>query len=643
MTPQLPANVLACIAKYLDTDDKKTCTYVCKAWSKPIQDSLLAIFKIQDLQLLSLQLKKATKHSIYRERGANVRELDVASSCQVDDEQLFLLQDYFPNLLDLTITVSYANLFEYRNSIDWSLWGTLETLRLNIKIPDLFKGNKEFLYILSCLPCLRQLDVSLNDQLGVFVLELGDIEILHTTLPRLESLSMRVILDYLTNDDLMAIEAAEPAPCLHNLTISLHGIDYRWLCYFSQKYPNLQTIELKTARHVTEIGTHEDTFIQDARKRFISPHNVFEKLENVRIDTKDLGELHQIFWTLFGPSDITPRSIKAGFNTKYSSLDIFDEAMKIISSTHSSTIESLSVTGKFGPNDQQPVLLALDEYARLTTLDLKCNTAKFELDVILDRCMFLEKLRISESTVTLGENVSMNPSIHGLVLIELSKLTISTSVLNYISLRCLSLRFMRVIWTIIYQETPPVPGYLLVDMARTHFERLYLHCVKFISMHPSTLGLPIRLISLSQERFRNTFIADEGTIDLDFDDNNNNNNSTFIQSSSSIEDEDLWSRNKPVWYHMFWDITLPENKNQTATILNEDEVERALVRLSQIHQEDRISSLLDGGLAPSYLLPSNSWEEHIPLGYVDFQCGSIGEAHINTNGTPEDDYWQGQL
>ncbi|OAD81321.1 hypothetical protein PHYBLDRAFT_79620 [Phycomyces blakesleeanus NRRL 1555(-)] len=635
MIPDLPTEILAYVAKYLLPRDKLTCTHVCKAWSKPFQASLWSVLRMEDLDTLNTTYDLPIEENVYIKNGDLVRELDLATKTDMDDEQLLILQEYFPYLRDLKITTSYKNIFEYRRSVDWSLWQSLDALKLNISIPDFFEGNREFLYILSCLPCLRQLDISLNDQQGVMILELNDIETLHRNLPRLEVLSMKVILNHLASYDLMVIETCEPAIDLKSISVTLHGIDYRWLCYFSRKYPNLQTIELKTARHVTEIGVHEEQYLRELKRRFISCYNVFERLENIQIDTKDLGELHKIFWTLFGPSDIPSRSIKVGFNSKYSSLDVFDETMKMISTNYSATVESLSIAGKFGSSDQPPVLLGLDEYARLTQLDLKCSTAKFELDLILDCCIFLEKLRITESGVTFSEKASIHPPAHGLRLIEFNRLTLSTTVLRYISRRCTALRLMRIVWTVIYQEAPAVPYHMPIDMSHTHFEELRLHCVKFITMHPSTLSLPIRLISISPERFRGpTSLTDEGVIDFDHYDGNNDLQPT------AIEDEDYANLSRTVWYHMYWDIGLLDGKYHTASILRDRQVAQVLYYLSSICLEDRYSSIINSKLSPSSSLRSNSLEAHTPLGYVDFRCGSIGKVYVDTNSAPEDDYWQ---
>ncbi|KAL0077641.1 hypothetical protein F4703DRAFT_1880258 [Phycomyces blakesleeanus] len=242
LASQLPFEITIHISNYLSTKDRIECSRVCQAWAIAFQESLWDSIVISDKTTLNNICHPGSAiYQTYRTNGCYVKSLDLGLRLFATDKQLHTLQNHFKNLQYLRTQCSSLSATDFgTNAPNWSMWGTLTKLEMNlgfIKTPHI---KAKLLDILACLPRLEQLHIAQDYTSKTVQFTLRDFETLHASLPLLEHLTLDMESQLITTSDLKLVQKnITPATKLKSLVFTVNRSGHRWLYYFAIKYPNI--------------------------------------------------------------------------------------------------------------------------------------------------------------------------------------------------------------------------------------------------------------------------------------------------------------------------------------------------------------------------------------------------------------------
>ncbi|KAI9013895.1 hypothetical protein CLU79DRAFT_768415 [Phycomyces nitens] len=492
LASELPFEILCHIASFVGADKKSDYALVCKAWRIPFEESMWRIMNIYTKKKLEDACNTSlTYQSHQKAHGHLVRELTLSKRLHTSDKQLRILQDRFPNLRSLCIYEESVDHIDFGVTADWSIWGSLTTLKICMEGFDIEVDVKKFLGLLSFLPCLRRLEYikALCGLSSVFTID--DFETLHRHLPQLRHLSTAMDLDNISANDIQTIEHTDPASRLTTAEIRVDHMDLRWLWYFSQKYPNIHTLEWKiiNTQHNDDSSDKLLSMFPDISCAFPRLTKVIMKGESEKIP------VHLAFWELIYRFRAPIKHLVYYLADRGNDPESLEHLIKRCMSACSRTLETLLLLCGAEMSDPLMIPNALGICTSLQSLNLEVRQSSVALDVIFDNCSLLRKLKVTSQRVSTR---STNGPTHGLIFLEIRMATVSSLLFQYISLRCQNLAYMRL--ASLNAFGPLLPnGILSLDMEHTCFERLELNCVRFYASPDDwTIDTAINFMALSQ-------------------------------------------------------------------------------------------------------------------------------------------------
>ncbi|KAI9014485.1 hypothetical protein CLU79DRAFT_848044 [Phycomyces nitens] len=133
LASELPFEVIRNIGSFLRLADLLESSLVCRAWKIPFQESLWDVIELHDEDKMDKMSDVSTRvYAFYRKNGYRTRELVICPNIYIDDKEIFILQQHFPNLDCLVIDHSCLGGPGFGSIGDWSLWGSLTELNVDI-------------------------------------------------------------------------------------------------------------------------------------------------------------------------------------------------------------------------------------------------------------------------------------------------------------------------------------------------------------------------------------------------------------------------------------------------------------------------------------------------------------------------------
>ncbi|KAI9015744.1 hypothetical protein CLU79DRAFT_765613 [Phycomyces nitens] len=478
---QFPFEILATIAHLISQEDKLNCSTVCKSWRRPFQDSLWTNVEINSMNIDMIYESSAYHQNLFKTNGHRVKSMVLGGWTRLTSKQLLALQHYFPHIKSLSIQDKSLSRNDFGRVTDWCHWGGSLT-RLEIILPRLEQKNLEtyFLDVLGSLPCLEYLDMSEGVCVGRYLYTWRDFEAMHRKLPRLEYLRMKVSLAPILANDVLEIQDTKSAPSLAAVHLFGETMDPQWLYYCALKYPNIHTFEWKIFYgYDTAHERMTDTMYAAmglAMKMIPSLPSFFPHLKKAIIEEiSDEGRLHTMFWKKLRQSGASLAQLEYHVRGEVIAPYQIQTILRECSQTCSDTLKTLQL--QFYTSDAYLCMapISLGTFPCLVNLSINLLYNHFELNVLLDNCVNLQKLKLQNGTSSINHAAPKHPQPHGLQVFELVSVRVNLAIFSHLSSRCQQLRHLELATLRISQNICLKTGNLLLDMPFTHLETLRLH------------------------------------------------------------------------------------------------------------------------------------------------------------------------
>ncbi|KAL0088630.1 hypothetical protein F4703DRAFT_1977536 [Phycomyces blakesleeanus] len=626
----IPFEILSKIAILLSVKDKIQCILTCKAWQSPFQDVLWDTISVFSKEKVREICDSDIKANIYKQNGGRVKLLIFGRRLRVSDQDLNTIQHRFKNLQSFCAPDSSLSSTEFGKIADWKLWNSLKELDIFIPVLDKVRSLKESLKILSNLPSLRRLHFTDGGFEDSPIYTLRDIEALHTHLPKLESLSIQMVLAPLEPEDIQLAKNTIPANTLTVLEIKLEFKDYRWLYYFARKYYNLCTLSWDSM-HDMDIDDFKDSLSHMLSD--ISP--VFPHLNSITVSSICCSEQKQAtFWRIFDISKSTIKDARFLFTGVNDGKVLLEEDVKGCIELCSRTLEKLSVTCDVYAYNSDTISLSFNTCPRLVELYLDVRFLPIELDTLLDQCMSLKSIKLSVDSPSVSPSAFNDIMTHGVGFIELITSKLDTSILKYISFRCRKLYHMRLCDVLVYGPISQETGNIYIDMSHTHFEFLHLDQVHF---YPS--NKPYCMMNGNKPQDKN-YLPDMRTIPVRILEICQQKNGGHDKMTPSIKDKYKQPSIESIWLHTYH---CPEAFYpwKSVRVLKKREVKMAkryFCGFQRKSTRDYVNMTRENAMIEMVL--RHEWKSNLLRGYVTFRCGDIKKYRVTGHTVSNDALWR---
>ncbi|KAL0081494.1 hypothetical protein J3Q64DRAFT_1697101 [Phycomyces blakesleeanus] len=485
MTSRLPFEVLSIIASHLSIKDKVSCITVCKLWSAPFQDSLWSTINLNKRHLRNICNINHTEQNAYKKNGNRVQTLNLHQSTEVDDGQLYLLQQYFQRIKCLRIQHRSLSNHNFGKTANWNLWASLVSLEIHIPEQNQHTPKHELYQILACLPHLKHLTVPDKICYRVVCYTWRDLDTIHNYLPHLESLNLAFLFTSIANEDITLIRSTTPADKLKRVRLSNLDINIGWIFYCALKYPNIHTYESKT-----NFGSRSKLVVPcaDTMSVIKASEHSFSSLRVATISQKlQLDPYFYAFWRTFAQMLESLQSLDYRVNLTCGEPPqpetIATKAIPLSSKTLQKLFIKIIPRGLIYSNFP----LQLDYCPCLADLTLEVPKLVIKIDTILRNCVSLKKIKLKDGRILLSQEASYISEKHGLQRIEIWDSDVDPSILSYVSFCCPQLREMVLCVVKITDSVSSETTTLLLDMSFTQFDVLKLNNVVFRLQDNETL------------------------------------------------------------------------------------------------------------------------------------------------------------
>ncbi|KAI9032574.1 hypothetical protein CLU79DRAFT_830418 [Phycomyces nitens] len=416
----------------------------------------------------------------YHEVGHLVRYLSISHGRDITVEKIYALQKTFPNIKYLYFIVTTLVSNTFGSIADRNLWGSLTALQIYLSNFNVFATAKSLVEITVCLPLLRRLTIQdgmqYRDMKGLSV---NNFETIHSHLKHLEYMKLKLSFLTLPDTEHERIPNVSPATTMKILDIISSNADYRWLCYFSRKYPNLHTLDLglkylllgsKARRHNTM------TLFQQVPVSFQHLESLNLKYCH-NIEREELLIIDKICF-----HDAPLKHLSIDVSVRYgSSPDNLCDASKIIVETFlescSKTIESLNL--KCAIDYGIPINLTWMEnnLCKLVKVEINIPTV-VDIDAFLRAAPRLKYLQLKYSDIKVKKQL-YNSERFELQSFDLSYSTITSDVLRFLSFHCRNLNTLSLCEVSVYGSFT-TPGCQSIDMTYSRLQSLSIDKTIFI-------------------------------------------------------------------------------------------------------------------------------------------------------------------
>ncbi|KAI9014480.1 hypothetical protein CLU79DRAFT_766945 [Phycomyces nitens] len=494
LASELPFEVISQVANVLTNHDKLRCSYVCKSWRVPFQESLWRHLKINSQErLYKICSLLNTDNSIFQENCYRIQKLNLGDYIHISDDDLYTLQKHLPNLSCLCTGTDCLDISSFGILSDWSLWSSLRDLEVDLVHLKLVEPERTFLNIFSGLPRLTRLGIYDHLYNKALSFSLRDIEELHECLPCLRHFSIYMKPAVLTADDLMIIPDVIPATKLAFLRFRVKNCGHQWLSYFAAKYPNIRTLE-----GLSSDGTlTTDIYQKDLISMFMSLSSAFQHLTDIEIHIG--GDPKQLFiniWEHLYQLNVPLEHIDCKVNQTIGSTKTIEDFIERCVSLYSNSLKSLAIQSHDYYCEVWIITSTLSNYPLLVDLKLDVYYSKVALNDILNSCPGLKRLVLCAKILIVRQDHQNILDTHRLQELDIRYMSLGVSVFHYISTRCKHLTSMRLTNINIYDPAALWTSDILVSMPFTVLDVLYICNLQIVESDNNNYNLngPIHII-----------------------------------------------------------------------------------------------------------------------------------------------------
>ncbi|KAL0073768.1 hypothetical protein J3Q64DRAFT_1780235 [Phycomyces blakesleeanus] len=228
---------------------------------------------------------------------------------------------------------------------------------------------------------------------------------------------------------------------------------------------------------------------------------VLKRLNTVKINVEENSrQLEPIIWKLFRFFDIPVRYI-----------DYFAYSYINTAVTIRDTLETLYIKECTSYSRNWIITESMDHYPCLVDMYIDVRRSSVALDVLLDHCVSLKRLKVDSGLLSVGpDSFASAPTstltasnIHSLRMLIIGKLSISASILEYISFRCRRLEHMCLSKSTVSGDISENTGSLVIDILFNFHQVLFT-----TSLNANIDSRTINLICISENLFEKSPYCD---------------------------------------------------------------------------------------------------------------------------------------
>ncbi|KAI9011982.1 hypothetical protein CLU79DRAFT_839254 [Phycomyces nitens] len=441
----LPFEILSKIASKLDYATVMQCCLVCKAFVDPFQELLWRDIRISSQEQLDIICNPDISEG-YEKFGKLVHNLCLITRTLMTNKHLQYIQNIFPNVTKLYIHGINSGPFDCLEPSTLIPWSSVKNLDITLLGTSASAIKQDYMALLPLFPNTVDLKLNCRFEKGV-TLYVEDFEIIHSSLPNLKYLLTSARLGTMTVRDMFRIPELLPAKTLEHLIGGLEDIDHRWMCYFAQKYPNLQVAkwvideeydsdeeiysemdlipqQVSDAYGESIVRLHdmyhsigEDGYYhrlnrgaiynkEEALHMFSQLSLVFPRLKTIEIystgETDIAGSLIQ---KIFGNFQVPIKHIHYFFGRNLDETGLLYKTISGFTLAFSQTIEELFLDSMISFSSLEKIAMAFESCPHLRRLEIsKCNVS-VDIEILMERCVSLEQIKIEGGLVGMSTDV----------------------------------------------------------------------------------------------------------------------------------------------------------------------------------------------------------------------------------------------
>ncbi|KAI9014590.1 hypothetical protein CLU79DRAFT_890096 [Phycomyces nitens] len=575
--------------------------YICKSWKELFQDSLHSDLLVYRPLLEDLVDPSQDSQPPCLKTRLLVRNLEIDYLTLTTDEELYVLQQTFPNIKYLHFEPDSIIPDNFGVTADWNIWRSLTELHIpfdQTHIPDI---ENTLVKIILCLPLLRRLQIINRDTSKVRVsFSLDDFETIHSHLKHLGYWEFSSNLLGLSETDIERMTKVSPATKMRNLDITSKNADHRWLCYFARKYPNLHTLSFSTSNLLPNVNEKRSATVS----LFQQVPLPFQHLTKLNVNYRNwTGKDHLLFWDIIHFHNMPLKHVSVDINVPYGTTspnnlcDIPKHITEVCLAEFSKTIESfyLRCPSTFSvPIDLAEIKNSLNNLVELNIFP----STSVEIDTLLCATPRLRTIELGNSDITIKDKL-YNSNRFGLQTFKLWRADITSDVLRFLSFHCRSLDELNLKNLSVYGNFT-TPGCQFIDMTYTRLEKFYLESTVFIIQDNKRYrkNLDITLI---------TRPIDDCTPKQDYDPNI----LPVVVGGSPVKACYEWFyTDEP---DSMWDISTAKGSRVQKFVSNYEENKRITFKRALDAKKRK---------------PYKSWNSNCVFGYTKIKLGYVADFHI---------------
>jgi len=313
----------------------------------------------------------------------------------------------------------------------------------NLMVDELAGSHTTIISLLKYTPNLISLKLS-NGVMASQNISISEFESIHTFCPNIETLHLNSFDSHLMTKDgyLVDIETLPTASRLKNLRLDMSINSEDFLHYWAHKYPFIQALDIQL-RLLEPEYYHEAVQPENSRMK--------ESFAVMATSFRHLKRLKARFDEKYFPCDVFLNGINS-VPTQIEQVSIhffnFDyhrrsaRNFKLLMSNSINTMTDINISNWDRSWDYElDILEPLSQCNHLKNLSLSPQPGtltEFDIDIILDRCIHLERLELS-NTYNLFVRDDANDNvvkIHRLEAVSLKHTMVNNRLFEYLALRC---------------------------------------------------------------------------------------------------------------------------------------------------------------------------------------------------------------
>jgi hypothetical protein len=618
---------------------------ISHSWYYRFQPSVLQNLYLNSRQRFRQFYKKLeNSHQTNKPFGLLIRRLSLGPNVGVVSSEFNSLPLYCPFLEFLEFNHLLWRYFAYSNNV--ARWNHLERLpcmeQLRLTVPilrdagysitqlemssmmvdELAGTSHSVISVLSFTPNLIHL--RLSD--GIMVsqnISISEFESIHTLCPKLESLSLGSFDSHLkTNDSyLIDIETLPAAPRLKKLHLDISINSEEFLYYWAHKYPHIESLDIQL-RLLEPEYYHEAVQSENShmKESFAVMATRFSKLRRLRAKFDEKYFPCDVF--LRGINNVHAQMEEIAihfYNFDYHRRSARNFKLLVYNSMNTVTCVTISNWDRSWDYEEDILEpLCQCQYLQVLSLSPQPGTlTEFDINVILDRCIHLKKLELS-NTYNLFVRDDGNVNIfntHRLEELSLKHTMVNNRLFEYLAVRCPLLSKLNISYV-----TKPYDNDIQVkiDMPNHSFKSIHIKGLK--------LGLRIEDTGF-QCNYESTLFSLEQTQKV--------TQRRLRQHRSLYMDSyilpNVCSQYPERWYHLY-QPTVPHGKTWSISKGNVKKKNNArLQRVNDkgIHKIKNLPVIKQLWEQISFMGPrikyedKDNWHLDIPYGYLSVRCNSV--------------------